>query len=601
MTRAPKDKETTGLPRRSISDTDLVRYFVILSLAICCTLITALSYYRSMGIVNYPLFLFPIIYAAYFYPKKGIYVAGVCGIVFQAVGYYFNYPDYPAMIAVTAEAIVFILVAVVVAYFIEKIQAGEIRYRTVFEHSQLAIVLFRQADFSLIQVNSRFLDILHYSGEELRSCDLTSLFHNPREKERFLERIHKESTTEDFETRFSTKEGDACWVNLSWSAIDDDMFSCTAININGRKLAEKANNDNMMKYKQLTEHSPTGILIVEEKKIRFSNPAFSDFSGYKPVEIMGKDLGQLIDPADQEPFLEFSSRWAQNVRGSQRARFLFATKSGEKRMGALFSMPIVHVGRPATMITIMDISEKLRLEEKIQLDNERRRGIIITVAHEMRTPLQPILGYLNLLISDPPGFGITDETKKILERCLVSVDRERQIINQMLELSVLESGKLQLSYSDFSPATLVKSVLDAGGYPAKAEIAVDIPADLIIHADMDRLYSVFDSLLSNAVNYSKPPRRIQIVYRPAPDGAHHLISVRDNGIGIPESAFASIFEPFQLADAAKLSRKYDRIGLSLSIAKRISEMHGGDILVESTVNAGSTFTIQLPVEAPHVA
>jgi len=601
MTGTTNDKTIYRILHHSVSDTDLVRFFVILSLSICCTLITALSFYRSMGLANYPLFFFPIIYAAYFYPKKGIYVAAACGIAFQAVGYYFNYPDYVAMIGVTAEAVIFIVVAGVIAFFIEKIQAGEIRYRTVFEHSQLGIVLFRRADYSVLQANSRFLDMLHYGADEIRLHDLTTLFHNPREKERFLERIHKESTTEDFETRFSTREGDACWVNLSWSAIDDETFSCTAININGRKLAEKANNDNMMKYKQLTEHSPTGILIIEGGKIRFANPAFSAFAGFKPVELMGKDLAQLIDPADQEKFAEFSSRWAKKVRELEKARFLFVTKSGEKRIGALFTMPIVHVGKPATMITVVDISEKLKLEEKIELDNERRRGIIITVAHEMRTPLQPILGYLNLLISDPPGFGITDETKKILERCLVSVDRERQIINQMLELSILESGKLQLSYSDFSPATLARSVLDAGGYPAKADIAVDIPAGLIIHADMDRLYSVFDSLLSNAVNYSKPPRKIQILYRPGADGLHHLISIRDNGIGIPESAFASIFEPFQLADAAKLSRKYDRIGLSLSIAKRIVEMHGGDILVESTVNAGSTFTIYLPVEAPHDA
>ena len=595
------DYTTIPPVHRSFSDTDLARFIVIVSLAICCTLITTLSFYRSLGFVNYPLFFLPIIYAAYFYPKKGIYVAAFCGIAFQAVGYYFNYPDYIAMIGVTTEAIFFVIIAVLIAYFIEKIRSGELRYRTVFEHSQLGIVLFERNDFSLLQANSRFFSMLHYSEDEIRSHTFLSLLHNPREKERFLERIQKESATEDFETRFTTKEGDACWVNLSWSSIDDKTFSCTAININGRKLAEKANNDNMMKYRQLTEHSPTGILIVEEGKIRFSNPAFSAFSGFKPVEVVGKDLAQLIDPADQEKYAAFSSRWGNKSRTPEKAQFMFITQSGEKRIGALFTMPIVHVGKPATMISLVDVSEKQKLEERIRLDNERRRGIIITVAHEMRTPLQPILGYLNLLTSDPSGFGITDETKKILDRCLVSVERERQIINQMLELSVLESGKLNLSYSTFSPATLVKSVLDAGGYSTKAEIALEIPADLQISADRDRLYSVFDSLLSNAINYSKPPRKIEVAYHPSPDGLHHLISVRDNGIGIPESALSSIFEPFQLADAAKLSRKYDRIGLSLSIAKRVIEMHGGDILVTSIVNAGSTFTIHLPVEAPHVA
>jgi len=116
----------------------------------------------------------------------------------------------------------------------------------------------------------------------------------------------------------------------------------------------------------------------------------------------------------------------------------------------------------------------------------------------------------------------------------------------------------------------------------------------VITADMDRLYSVLDSLLSNAVNFSQPPRRIAIFYSPDPRDTFHQISVRDNGMGISENALSSIFEPFQLADAAKLSRRFDRIGLSLSMAKKIMQMHGGDITVESRVRYGSTFTLHLP-------
>jgi len=180
------------------------------------------------------------------------------------------------------------------------------------------------------------------------------------------------------------------------------------------------------------------------------------------------------------------------------------------------------------------------------------------------------------------------------------VERERQIINQMLELSVLESGRLHISHSKFPLLTLLKSVLDTGGYSSKADIILDIPDSLIITADMDRLFGVFDALLSNAVNFSKPPREITIFYRSGIDDNSHHISVRDNGAGISESAFSSIFEPFQLADAAKLSRRYGRIGLSLSIAKKIMQMHGGEITVASTLNAGSTFTLHLPIMAQNI-
>jgi len=349
-----------------------------------------------------------------------------------------------------------------------------------------------------------------------------------------------------------------------------------------------------MEYRQLTEKSPTCILVVRNGKILYTNPAFSVFSGYKEAEIIGKNLLSFVNTPDREGFTSFAELWSKETPVTGGNEFRFVTKSGDIRVALLLTQPILYLGDTAILINLVDISEKQRFEDTIQLDNERRRGIIITVAHELRTPLQPILGYLNLLVQDPDGFGILDDTKKILERCLVSVERERQIINQMLELSVLESGRLHLSYSRFHLVTLVKSVLDTNGYFSKAEITIDIPDSLVISADMDRLFGVFDALLSNAVNFSRPPREITIFYHSRIDDNYHHISVRDNGTGISESAFSSIFEPFQLADAAKLSRRYDRIGLSLSVTKKIMQMHGGDITVESIVDLGSTFTLHLP-------
>jgi PAS domain S-box-containing protein len=349
-----------------------------------------------------------------------------------------------------------------------------------------------------------------------------------------------------------------------------------------------------MEYQDLTENSPTSILVVRNNKIHYANTAFSVFSGYNETEIISHNLLLFIDTPDQEEFTKFLEHRTQGISLSGRGEFRFVTKSGNIHVAIVLTKPILSDGEPATLINLIDISEKQRFEDKIQLDNERRRGIIMTIAHELRTPLQPILGYLNLLIDDPEGFCISDDTKKILERCLLSVDRERQIINQMLDHSILESGKLRLSYSKFPLPALLKSVLDTNGYYSKAEITTDIPDDLILIADMNRLFGVFDSLLSNAINFSNPPRKVAILYHSGVDDNCHHISVIDNGTGISETSFSSIFEPFQLADAAKLSRRYDRIGLSLSIAKKIMMLHGGDITVESVLNTGSTFTLHLP-------
>ena len=589
------------IQRYDIPATDIARLVVITSLVVSCTLITALSFSRSITLINYQLFFIPILYAVYFYAKRGLIVAGICGILYQAVGYYYRYPDPAALMGVTSEAFLFVIIASLMTYFIERIRAGEARYRSVFTHSQLGIVIISLPDCLIKQTNDKFAEMLRYSSGDLLSMTFPSLAFSSEEKDLLIERIRNHDVCENFEIRFRTQEGTSCWVNLSWSAIDENTVSVTVVNINARKLIEAINNDTMMKYRQLTENSPTSILVLQDGRIRFANPAFCQYSEYPAEDLEGKDLVFLLDSRDRDRFGEFRQRLVSESQISDGTEFRFVTRSGGMKAALLFANPITHDNQQATMLNIVDISVQQRLEERIQQDNERRRGIIITVAHELRTPLQPILGYLNLLIQDPEGFGILDDTKKMLERCLVSVDRERQIINQMLELSVLESGKIQLTFSEFPLSPLVHSVIDTSGYSTKADVTLDIPANLVIRADRDRLYSVLDSLLSNAINYSKPPRKIHIMYCEGGGGVMHTISVEDNGIGIPRNMFASIFEPFQLADAAKLSRKYDRLGLSLSIAKQIIQMHGGDITVESTVNVGSTFTIHIPKELPREA
>ena len=582
----------------AVTETDLVRMVIIASLTASCTIVTFLAFSHLPDLISYQLFFIPILYATYFYARKGLVVAGICGVLSIVIGFYYRFPDPAALIGVTLESLVFVIVASLMSYSIDRIRAGEAQYRTVFEHSQLGIVLLDRTDMRVRQANQKFAAILHLTPGELQSRSFPAFFADASEKDRFFERLENNGKFQDFETRLGTKEGDVCWVTLSWSAMDDRMISVSAVDIDARKRIEKANQDTLLKYRELTENAPTGILIVQEGMVLFANPSFFQFSLYPESEVIGKEFLSFVDPRDHETFNVFMRQFESSIPIAVREEFRFVTRSGESRAGVLFANPILHHGRPATMINLLDISVQQRLEEKIHQDNERRRGIIITVAHELRTPLQPILGYLNLLIQDAEGFGILEDAKKMLERCLVSVERERQIINQMLDLSVLESGKLQLNYSRFSLFTLVNSVLDAGGYSAKAEITIEIPADLTVPADMDRLFSVLDSLLANAVNYSKPPRKIRLSYRLI-NTTTHAISVQDNGVGIAPGMFDSIFEPFQLADAVKLSRKYNRLGLSLSIAKKIIQMHHGDITVESTLNRGSTFTIHLPLERPN--
>ena len=147
---------------------------------------------------------------------------------------------------------------------------------------------------------------------------------------------------------------------------------------------------------------------------------------------------------------------------------------------------------------------------------------------------------------------MTDETRQILDRCAKSVDQERQIINQMLELSVLEVEETSLDYSVFSVRGMVNAVIANGGYAIKAEIAIDIPPDLVFEADRQKLSYVIDVLVANGVTYSKPPKKIWITYRGSPALPFHRLAIQDNGVGITEAQLDEIFKPENDGSAGSL-------------------------------------------------
>jgi len=583
-----------SLSRINISHTDLVRLIVILSLTLCCIAITVVSLKENIVTISAQLFFFPLLYATYFYPRWGIFLAGFCSVAYEVLAYVYLFPDTALLIYATGQAVLFICITAVVAHFTEKVNRSEARYRSIFETSLLGIVLFDQNSFAIRMTNNYLSQMLSYTPEEFLGMTLPRLFFSNEDQRKFFEYLGSSEDVDNFETQLIGKDKEPLWVNISWRRVNDNLVSCSVIDINKRKCAEQAAEENYTRYQQVTEGSPTCIIITSDQKIVYTNPAFQTFSGYDADELSGTDLLLLIHNDDKADFLNIPAHFGNLDWKSDKVEYRFLSKNGEIRLAAAFFSPIQQKGETSLLINLVDITEKEQLKERIEQDSERSRGIIRKVADELRTPLQPIMGYLNLLTGDPQAYGVTDETRVILDRCAKSVDHERQIINQMLELSVLDAGKIPLDYSTFSPGKMVQSIIDAGGYATKANLTIDIPKNLTFEADPGKISIVIESMLSNAVNYSKPPRKIRISYQSGTSEKMHRISIQDNGIGITNTQLDEIFEPFKLPDSGNISRKYDRIGLSLSIAKKYIQMHGGYISVDSIVNLGSTFTIHLP-------
>ena len=433
----------------SVSHTDLTRCIIIASLTLVCILITTVSLSQSLETLYAQLFYFPIVYATYFYPRKGLWLAGACAVLYEGFAYLYLFPDTGALIYVTGQAILFICVAALVAFVSEKLNTSEARSRSIVEKAQSGIILFDQNTLAIHLTNAHLEHMLGFTGEELAGMTFPHSFSSTEDQQKFFESLKSGEETQNTETIFLTRDKGPIWVNISGSRITENLVSCTVIDINKYKLAKQAADEIDAQYKQVADNFPTCIIIIRNQMIVYTNPSFEVFSNYTRKDLMGKDPISLIHPDDHEEFRNSCHLAETRSPPPGRLEVGLRIKSGKIRPATLFFTRILQGEIPAVLINLVDIPGQEGLKDQILHDSKRQRGIISTFAYELRTPLQPIMGYINLLTQDPDKYGVTEETKIILDRCAKSVDRERQIINQMLELSVIDAGKIPLEYSIF--------------------------------------------------------------------------------------------------------------------------------------------------------
>jgi signal transduction histidine kinase len=238
-----------------------------------------------------------------------------------------------------------------------------------------------------------------------------------------------------------------------------------------------------------------------------------------------------------------------------------------------------------------EIEEKGR---QLEIASRHKSQFLANMSHELRTPLNAILGYSELLIDgiygEPP-----ERFRGVLDRVQSNGRHLLGLINDVLDLSKIEAGQLTLAVDDYSMAALVKSVVAATESLARTkglELAAAVQQGLPLgRGDERRLTQVLLNLVGNAIKFTDRGS-VEIAVRA--EGGRFQVSVRDTGPGIAEADQARIFEEFQQVDATS-TRKKGGTGLGLAIAKRIVEMHGGAITVESAPGAGSTFRMTVPI------
>jgi len=310
-------------------------------------------------------------------------------------------------------------------------------------------------------------------------------------------------------------------------------------------------------------------------------PPDYDYSDKVPDELFGtEDFKKHI----QQQAIETMS----TVRG-----VIFLKRGTVQRALEVASAPIF--GRDETTlhgwaIMFSDITERWELEQM-------KTQFVSLVSHELRTPLTSIKGSLGLILAGAAG-EISPQARQFLEIALNSTDRLIRIVNDLLDLSKLEAGKVQLNLVEVSPREVVEECiteLESFAESRKIKVLNEVPEDLpTVLADRDRLKQTIINLLSNAIKFSPEGKKV-IVGAEMFDSKAVKFWVKDFGIGIPEDELDRIFEKFAQVKKKAVSPT-EGTGLGLSITKQIVELHGGRIWVESEVGKGTTFYFTIPLK-----
>ena len=418
------------------------------------------------------------------------------------------------------------------------------------------------------------------------------------EKQRLL--LSFENPAMTFEHRIHLPAGGFRWFRRTDRALFDENgsiieYQMVASDITEQKEAEEALRESEERYRMLAEHAFDGILIQDlTGTILYVNQSIVRMFGYSRVdEVLGMNTLSFVAPEFRETVI----RDLQNVIGGNQGyiqKYNAVKPNGETLIIESVGTMISYQGKTANIVALRDVTEREMTAVRLRNELDRKKDFINVAAHELRTPLQPVVGYLDLLVEDAAGFKIQPDALEILKKIRTYVESERHMVSQILELSLLESVH-EHYWPKMGPVgirELVDLVIRQGKYLPEATITVDIPADTLVTSNGPYIHEILDEILSNAISYSNPPRIIGI--KSEETATDLQISVTDNGIGIAPDKLEVIFDPFYISDSDKLSRKYGRLGVGLTMARNRATRLGGTISVSSVFGIGSTFTLTLP-------
>lgn len=423
------------------------------------------------------------------------------------------------------------------------------------------------------------------------------------------------STTQTVECR--TKTGSDVVCRWHFAVIRNGSESPVGVvslveDVTESTLIDKALHESEERFRAMATASLDAIIMMDEnRRISFWNPAAESIFGYTPEQAVGRDLHQLLvspnlaQAASNKLDAEERSNWS-------RSKPITIETTGRRADGSGFPAEVqvsyvqVH-GHWAALGTVRDITFRKKAEQEIlqardeaEAANRAKSDFLASMSHEIRTPMNGIMGMTELLLEtelDPEQHDYARTIRSSGEALL-------SIINDILDFSKIEAGRMTIDDADLDLSNILEGAIElvaASRRDPAVEYVCDISPEIlpVLHGDPGRIRQIVVNLLGNAAKFTEHG---EIVLRAEvtdqTDTVQNVrITVSDTGIGIPAGKQALIFDSFTQVDPSA-TRRHGGTGLGLAICRRLANLMGGTIEVQSEPGVGSTFTVSLPLQRP---
>ncbi|WP_052402937.1 ATP-binding protein [Methanococcoides methylutens] len=422
----------------------------------------------------------------------------------------------------------------------------------------------------------------------------------------FSECIKKGKSEFTKEYRIIDRERNIRWVTeTSLIELDDHRkairFQGIIVDITEKKLAEEALKKTELNFKTLFDHSNDAVFIYDLSGYIYEvNAKLCDWLGYTRATLLKKNIIETFSPECAAHFHECMVDFFHT--GGCIFEMAHLRKDGSEIPIEMSAQLIEYNGNVAILSISRDITERKNVEHALleaktnaEASNNLKSEFLANMSHELRTPLNSIIGFSDVLLYNDEDL-LNDEQIRFITNISKSGKHLLSLINDILDLSKIEAGKADLHYEVFIFLDMLNDVISIVSPLAQQKnlhLDTIIESDnFCINADKLKLKQIIFNLVTNAIKFT--PKGGSVIIRVEKNTDLLVIKVEDTGIGIPKSAQYDLFKPFTQVDSAS-NRQFEGTGLGLSLVKKLVNMHGGNVWVESEPGVGSTFGFSVPL------